>query len=49
MKFNPDKEPSKPYQYRVAILPPNGAPQNNFYDFNDEKPENFLDLYEEFF
>ena len=48
MKFNPGKEPSKPYQYRVAILPPDGALPNFSYDYNDEKPGNLLDLYEEF-
>ena len=25
MKYNPGKEPSKLYQYRVAILPPDGT------------------------
>ena len=48
MKYNPGKEPSKPYQYRVAILPPDGTLPIDYYDYDDKIPDNLLDLYEEF-
>ena len=42
------KEPSKPYQYRITILPADGSLPDVFYDFDDTILEDLLTIHEAF-